>query len=215
MSAAANKKQKTDNVVWPTINGVVKICDGVEKPILQTLATVCAKLYDEALFAAWTPADGKPIDDQLAQAYELSKPGGQYNPGGTYKPLEGGKYEYLNGKGDVVKGFDVFNHSTIQPVDGTPYGSASLASYGKVVGGFTDFHGMDQATIPPFAALVVQPNADETEVRASYPKPPPTLPRLPAESCPPSAGPYPHPRLARICHGDGLDQRRRVLSDSL
>ena len=164
-----DKKQKTDNVVWPTIDGVVKICDGVEKPILQTLATVCAKLYDEALFAAWTPADGKPIDDQLAQAYELSKPGGEYNPGGTYKQLEedgkpNGKYEYLNGDKALVFGYHVFNENTAH--------TASLASYGKVVGGFTDFHGMDQATIPPFAALVVQPN-DETEVRASYPKPPP------------------------------------------
>jgi len=164
MSAAANeeppdKKQKTDNVVWPTIDGVVKICDGVEKPILQTLATVCAKLYDEALFAAWTPADGKPIDDQLAQAYELSKPGGEYNPGGTYKQLEedgkpNGKYEYLNGDKALVFGYHVFNENTAH--------TASLASYGNVVGGFTDFHGMDQATIPPFAALVVQPN-DETE----------------------------------------------------
>ena len=48
MSAA--KKQKTDeeNVVWPEIKGV-------DKPLLSTLATVCAKLYDEALYAAWEP----------------------------------------------------------------------------------------------------------------------------------------------------------------
>ena len=212
MSAA--KKPKT-SVAWPTIDGVPTM-DGVDKPLVQTLATVCAKLYDEALYAAWKPKDGSAPDGKLAQTYELFKAGGQYKLDGKYYTDKDGKVEgYTNGTGDVVKGFDVFNHSTIQPVDGKPYGTASLASYGKVVGGFTDFHGMDQATIPPFAALVVQPNADETEVGASYPKPPPTLPRLPAESCPPSAGPYPHPRLARICHGDGLDQRRRVLSDSL
>ena len=165
MSAAANeeppdKKQKTDNVVWPTIDGVVKICDGVEKPILQTLATVCAKLYDEALFAAWTPADGKPIDDKLAQPYELSKEGGQYSPkGGTYYTGKDGKAAYTNGTGDVVKGFDVFNHST----KAGEY--ESLAQYGTVIDGFTDFHRESQAFFPPFAALIVQPN-DKKEVQA-------------------------------------------------
>ena len=154
------KKQKT--VELPKLP---KISDSVEEPVAQTLATVCAKLYDEALFAAWKPKDDSAPDDNLAQPYKLSKEGGQYNKGGKYKLLEGGKYEYLNGKGDVVKGFDVFNHSTIQPVDGKPYGTPSLAQYGKVIDGFTDFHGVDQATIPPFAALIVQPK-DETEVRA-------------------------------------------------
>jgi len=152
------KKQKTnETVVWPTIDGVVKICDGVDKPILQTLATVCAKLYDEALFAVWKPVESKPTKEenkQLYQAYELSKHGGQYNEGGEYKQLEGGKYEYLNGDGALVSKYDIFNKVTKR--------TASLASYGKVVGGFTDFHGVDQAAIPPFAALVVQPN-DETE----------------------------------------------------
>ena len=158
------KKQKTvtdENVIWPTIKGV-------DKPVLQALATVCAKLYDDALFAAWTPTDGKPIDDQLAQAYELSKPGGQYKLGGKYDTGKDGKPAYTNGTGDVVEGVEIFNNSTL---DGT-YGTASLASYGKVVGGFTDFHGKDQAAIPPFAALIVQPNDEggEKQVRAlSYP----------------------------------------------
>jgi len=176
MSAAANeehpdKKQKTDNVVWPTIDGVVKICDGVEKPILQTLATVCAKLYDEALFAAWTPmtpTDGSdPVNgfqaNELDQPYELSKPGGQYSPkGGTYYTGKDGKAAYTNGTGDVVEGVEIFNEDTTKVIEGKPYGTQSLASYGKVVAGFTDFYGMDQAAIPPFAALVVQPN-DEQE----------------------------------------------------
>ena len=150
------KKQKTDEtVIWPTIKGV-------DKPLLQTLATVCHKLYDEALFAAWKPVDGEP-DNTLEQTYELSKAGGQYKPGGKYKPLEGGKYEYLNGTRDVLKGIDVFNNSTIQPVDGKPYGTASLASYGEVIDGFTDFHRESQALFPPFAALIVKPKDEPVE----------------------------------------------------
>ena len=174
MSAA--KKPKT-SVAWPTIDGVPTM-DGVDKPLVQTLATVCAKLYDQALYAAWKPKD--PDDgkiDQLAQPYELSKEGGQYSPqGGKYYTDKDGKVEgYTNGTGDAVKGFHVFNHSTL--VDGTPYGSASLASYGKVIDGITDFHGESQAAFPPFAALIVQPN-DETEVRArsSRSPPPPSSP---------------------------------------
>ena len=164
---SAKKQRTNDIVVWPTIDGVVKICDGVDKPILQTLATVCAKLYDEALFAVWKPVESKPTKEenkQLYQAYELSKHGGQYNEGGEYKQLEGGKYEYLNGDGALVSKYDIFNKVTKR--------TASLASYGKVVGGFTDFHGEDQAAIPPFAALIVQPNDEggEKQVRAlSYP----------------------------------------------
>ena len=139
------KKQKTSGV-WPTIDGVPTM-DGLDKPLVQTLATVCSKLYDPALYAAWKPADvdKKPVDvnDKLAQPYELSKEGGQYT----------------NGTGDVVKGFDVFNHST-------KVGEyESLAQYGTVIDGITDFHGESQAFFPPFAALIVQPN-DKKEVQA-------------------------------------------------
>ena len=172
MSAA--KKPKT-SVAWPTIDGVPTM-DGVDKPLVQTLATVCAKLYYEALYAAWKPKDGSAPDGKLAQTYELFKAGGQYKLDGKYYTDKDGKVEgYTNGTGDAVKGFHVFNHSTL--VDGTPYGSASLASYGKVIDGITDFHGESQAAFPPFAALIVQPN-DETEVRArsSRSPPPPSSP---------------------------------------
>ena len=216
---SAKKQRTNETVVWPTIDGVVKICDGVDKPILQTLATVCAKLYDEALFAAWTPmtpTDGSdPVNglqaNELDQLYELSKPGGQYSPkGGTYYTGKDGKAAYTNGTGDVIKGSDVFNHLT----KAGEY--ESLAQYGTVIDGITDFHGVDQAAFPPFAALVVQPK-DETEVRSLLPEDPSTRPPLPTERecCPPPAGPHPHPRLAWICHGAGLDQRCRVLSHSL
>ena len=219
MSRAA-KKTKT-SVVWPTIDGVPTM-EGLDKPLVQTLATVCAKLYDPALYAAWTPADGKPIDDKLAQPYELSKEGGQYSPkGGTYHTGKDGKAAYTNGTGDVIKGSDVFNHLT----KAGEY--ESLAQYGTVIDGITDFHRESQAFFPPFAALIVQPK-DKKEVRArssrSPPRPHPssllassTVPRLPAERecCTPPAGPYPHPRLARIYHVVRLGQRHGVLALSL
>ena len=153
------KKQKTSGV-WPTIDGVPTM-DGLDKPLVQTLATVCSKLYDPALYAAWKPkpVNNKPVgvDNKLAQAYELSKEGGQYKEGGEYT-ADGA---YKNGTGDVVKGFDVFNHSTKTG----EYGTESLAQYGTVIDGITDFHGESQAFFPPFAALIVQPN-DKKEVQA-------------------------------------------------
>ena len=49
--------------------------------------------------------------------------------------------------------------------------NSELASYGTVIdGSITDYHGDFEVTVPPFAALVVQPK-DETEVR--------TLPEVP------------------------------------
>ena len=49
---------------------------------------------------------------------------------------------------------------------------SSLASYGTVLDdSITDWHDELEVAIPPFAALVVQPN-DKTEVRNLYPKPP-------------------------------------------
>ena len=80
--------------------------------------------------------------------------GGQYKQGGNYT-AEG---SYTDGDGALISGFEVFNQDTTQEVvDGKMHGSASLASYGKVIAGITDFHGKDQAAIPPFAALIVQP----------------------------------------------------------
>ena len=152
MSSSAKKQKNVDLPKLP------KISDSVEEPIVQTLATVCAKLYDEALNAAWKPTDGSEPDKFLAQPYKLSKEGGQYKEGGEYT-ADG----YTEGEGDLVSGYHVFNKDTT--VKGKTCGYASLASYGTVIDGFTDFHGMNQAAIPPFAALVVQPN-DETEVRA-------------------------------------------------
>ena len=163
MSRAA-KKAKT-SVAWPTIDGVPTM-EGLDKPLVQTLATVVSKLYDEALYAAWKPADGEPIDDKLAQLYELSKEGGQYNEGGEYT-VDG----YTGGKGALVSGYDVFNHLT----KAGEY--ESLAQYGTVIDGITDFHGESQAFFPPFAALIVQPK-DKKEVRArsSRSPPPPSSP---------------------------------------
>ena len=151
MSRAA-KKAKT-SVAWPTIDGVPTM-EGLDKPLVQTLATVVSKLYDEALYAAWKPADGEPIDDKLAQLYELSKEGGQYNEGGEYT-VDG----YTGGKGALVSGYDVFNHLT----KAGEY--ESLAQYGTVIDGITDFHGESQAFFPPFAALIVQPKDEPEAVR--------------------------------------------------
>ena len=79
--------EKPEDVMWPT-----KI-EGVDKPLLQTLATVCAKLYDEALYPVWKPAGGSEPDDKLYQRYEMIKPGGQYKPGGKYIKADKGSFE--------------------------------------------------------------------------------------------------------------------------
>ena len=140
MSAA--KKPKT-SVAWPTIDGVPTM-DGVDKPLVQTLATVCSKLYDEVLHAAWKPKDV----NKWAQPYELSKEVGIFNKDTT---------QVIKGLGPVIEG--------LGPGYGTPYGTASLAQYGTVIDGITDFHGEDQAAIPPFAALIVQPKDEPEAVR--------------------------------------------------
>ena len=119
----------------------------VEKPLLQALATVCAKLYDPKLNAEFTPKV-PPENDMLDQPYELSKKGGEY----TVKPAIKG------GEDKVIKGHDIFNYDT----DDYP----SLAEYGKVIHhSFTDFHGEFGPASPPFAFLVAQPKADKA-VRA-------------------------------------------------
>ena len=51
--------------------------DGVDKPLLQTLATVCQKLYDEKLYAEFKPQGGAESNDMLEQPYELVKNGVQ------------------------------------------------------------------------------------------------------------------------------------------
>ena len=174
MSAA--KKPKT-SVAWPTIDGVPTM-DGVDKPLVQTLATVCSKLYDAALYAAWKPKDveKKPADvnNKLAQPYELSKEGGQYKEGGEYYTDKDKQY-YTNGTGDVVEEVEIFNKDTTQ---GTSYGTPSLAQYGKVIDGITDFHGESQAAFPPFAALIVQPK-DREEVSPLSSRSPPSHPSPP------------------------------------
>jgi len=152
-------------VELPTVDGRV---DG---PLVQTLATVCRKLYDHSLQTVFKPVEA-PVNDKLEQPYELVKAGGEYNEGGTYTA----NGVYTNGKGALVSGYDIFNKDTTQVVDGKTCGTASLASYGKVIDGFTDFHGEDQAAIPPFAALIVQPK-DGTAVR--------TLPEAPYRSTTP------------------------------
>ena len=177
--------------------------DGVDKPLLQTLATVCQKLYDEKLYTSFKPKGGGESNEKLDQPFELIKKGG----------------EYTDKAGDVISGVSIFNKGTET--------TASIAEYGEVIDGITDFHGEFQAAFPPFAALIVQPK-DETAVRSptrGHPPclvvermllPPPflvsQLERVLSASV---AGPHPHPRLARVCHSVRLDQRCRVLSHSL
>ena len=144
----------------------------------------------------------------LDQPYELIKKGG----------------EYTDDAGEVISGVSIFNKDTKT--------TASIAEYGEVIDGITDFHAEFQAAFPPFAALIVQPK-DEMEVRtptrSPHPvselclvllrecRPSPRLSRFPTvrECFPPPAGPHPHPRLARIYHDAGLHQRCRVLAHSL
>ena len=175
MSAA--KKQKT--VELPKLP---KISDALDGPVVQTLATVCSKLYDPALFAVFKPQDGK-ITDQLNQSYEMVTKSGAYKEGGVYSADDS---SYTGGDA-LVSGYHVFNKDTTCVVEGKPCGSQSLAEYGTVIDGFTDFHGEFQCVTPPFAALVVQPN-DKNEVRALLPEAPSTLPPLPAERMLPTSG---------------------------
>lgn len=164
------KKQKTEtSTVWPDFDKGLPFPGQVgpllDKPLLQALATVCAKLYDPALYAAWTPEDPTATKG-LDQAYVQSKPGGQYREGGEYTKNEG-KNVYTNGTEALVEGIQIFNKDTTQERGGKDYGGTpSLADYGKATHGFTDFHGTDQAAIPPFAAVVVEPHND-SEVRGT------------------------------------------------
>ena len=207
MSAA--KKAKTEPV-FPDIP-----C--VEKPLLQALATVCAKLYDDNLYAEFKPKGGAAINDKLDQPCWAYKKGGEYTDDACPKSTK------------VISGYDIFNHD-IKPTD-TADGTASLAEYGEVIDGFTDFHGEFQPAFPPFAALIVQPKDEPKAVRApvtqSHPHCPVDERMLRPFSFPTQlregvcavrlcvAGPHPHPRLARVYHGVRLDQRCRVLSHSL
>jgi hypothetical protein len=175
----AAKKAKTE----PVFPGKI---DGVDKPLLQTLATVCQKLYDDKLYAEFKPKDGES-NDMLDQPYKLFKKGG----------------EYTDEQGHVISGVSVFNNTTEK--------AASLAEFGEVKDGITDFHGEFQAAFPPFAALIVQPKDDPKAVRAPITQSHPPENALPPFSSPTQlreggvrlcvAGPHPHPRLARVCHG--------------
>ena len=141
----------------------------MDGPLVQTLATVCAKLYDHSLYTVFKPVEPvtDALKDKLEQPYELVKKGGQYKEGGNYT-ADG---VYTNGEGAnraLVSGFEIFNKNTTQVVGGKSHGTASLASYGTVIDGFTDFHGEDQAAIPPFAALIVQPKVDDIETIFSW-----------------------------------------------
>ena len=122
--------------------------DGVDKPLLRTLATVCNKLYDEKLYAEFKPKDGES-NNKLDQPYEVIK-GGEYKDNG-------------------ISGYDIFNQDTKHKDtahDTKDKGSASLAEFGEVIDGITDFHGDFQPAFPPFAALIVQPKDDPKAMRA-------------------------------------------------
>ena len=123
--------------------------DGVDKPLLQTLATVCQTLYDENLHTISKPKDGAESNEMLDQPYEMIKEGG----------------EYTDDAGDVISGVSIFNNDTKL--------TASVAEYGKVIDGITDFHGEFQAAYPPFAALIVQPKRTTRRCEPLYPKPRP------------------------------------------
>ena len=130
--------------------------DGVDEPLLRTLATVCKKLYDEKLYAEFKPKDGAESNDMLDQPYELIKKGG----------------EYKDDAGKAISEYDIFNYdikhtdTAHDTKDKSDKDSASLAEFGKVIDGFTDFHGDFQPAFPPFAALIVQPKDDPKAVRA-------------------------------------------------
>ena len=107
---------------------------GVDGPLLQTLATFCAMIENQ-VFPGSSPPVG-PI------------------PLAVYKPADGNPPdEYLDQPYTVTIGgggaLDIFN--------------SSLMSWGTVIDGIVDFHDEFEVSVPPFAALVVQPK-DEKEV---------------------------------------------------
>ena len=132
---------------------------GLDGPLLQALATVCgtiddaktySKLYSHSkrdpLKGKYVPVDGGDPDDNLDQPYKLDRASGVTNGSRT--------------DGSIVTALDAFK--------------SSLASYGTVLDSIIDFHGDFECSVPPFAALVVQPK-DEPEVR--------TLPEAPHTPC--------------------------------
>ena len=88
----------------------------VDGPLVQTLATVCAKLYDHSLYTVFKPVEPvtDALKDKLEQPYELVKKGGQYKEGGNYT-ADG---NYTDGDGANVSGFKIFNKNTTQVVGG-------------------------------------------------------------------------------------------------
>ena len=103
---------------------------GMDGPLLQTLATVCATIEENINkslipIATYKPADGGLVDDNLDQPIEVT-----------------------NGGGGALDAFI----SSFASKD-VPY---------KVIDGITDFHDGYEVSVPPFAALIVQPKDPQT-----------------------------------------------------
>lgn len=110
---------------------------GMDGPLLQALATVCATIEGNITgfdgisnrslipIATYKPVDGGPFDDNLDQPIEVT-----------------------NGGGGALDAFKSSFASKDVPYD--------------VIDGITDFHDEYEVSVPPFAALIVQPKDPQT-----------------------------------------------------
>ena len=110
---------------------------GMDGPLLQALATVCATIEGNITgfdgisnrslipIATYKPVDGGPFDDNLDQPIEVT-----------------------NGGGGALDAFISSFASKDVPYD--------------VIDGITDFHDEYEVSVPPFAALIVQPKDPQT-----------------------------------------------------
>ena len=89
----------------------------------------------------------------------------------NYVPIDG----EVNGELDQPYTLDRASGETDLGVTALENFTTALAPYGTVIDSITDWHDELEAAIPPFAALVVQPN-DKKEVRTLLPEAAPSYP---------------------------------------
>ena len=147
---------------------------GLDGPLLQALATVCGTIDDvgtysnsklhrhskrDPLKGKYVPVDGGDPDDKLDQPYQLDD---KLDPDdNSLNRRASGETDGKHTDGIGVTALEAFR--------------TALAPYGTVIDSITDWHDELEAAIPPFAALVVQPN-DKKEVRTLLPEAAPSYP---------------------------------------
>ena len=134
---------------------------GVDGPLLQTLATVCCTIEDA-------------MPDQIPIAVYEPDDVASAGVDGATVVINGATVEPNNNLDQAYK-LDRASGETDLGVTALENFTTALAPYGTVIDSITDWHDELEAAIPPFAALVVQPN-DKKEVRTLLPEAAPSYP---------------------------------------